>query len=818
MASRQRRSWEVQVAVSNPFDQFDAPQQVVQEPNPFDQFDASAASPQDDSMSGAIYRGMAGRGLGILQTAHDVGKYLYGAKPSDASFEQASNAFANKLAQEGKGTGLKGMVGETAGDPLNWAPWRSLMAYGATAGATAPQTNDTGIGGRAEQAAIEAPVMAVTGKLAGLVAKPVQWAANKSGLTDLVASGLQKFGMGGGGSELSQLARQAGLDTSGKTPSEIADSLQSWYGNQVGNLATNISPTAYDPKAGFEGIAKGWTGQQQATNEAFKNTVNAGQGLNAPPANALNVVKNLDATIANLEGNTLPGTSEHTALQQLKDIRGTLSEGQRIPGTLSIPGKTSFSPSDGTYAPPEFQKVGFQQVDAPTLLDLRANMNEGYSPRQLPSRGDVATASTSGTVRDALNAIGETNKPFAENLQYSDANQANLGMTYKNNQLLQKFFKPEDLNAFQQAAKGVPLPDITVKRMNNLVTSIKAPEDLATVTKAMPEPLADSLRSAKLTQVLTDAGLSFEKLTNPQNVSIIKESLKGDPASLASFNRLQEVAAVLQHRKIDIYNPLSIAANSQRETNAVMAAWDFYEKRKAYGVRRLYRFFTDQEQNALTGLQNEITAGGPGRQALAPLANQIAPRILASQMKQTDPAAQSMQQPEAAGAVPPVPAVPAPMPQHLIKSEGVRPQSYNDTQGHRTIGIGFNMDSPNAKAIWAQAGIQTPFNDAYKDAKLSPDEIDRLGQASTAVAANDVQKLVPNFTQLSPNRQQALLSMSYQLGGPKMAQFKNMLSAIMQGNFGAAANRLINSDYYKETPSRVRNIARTLALDVPYNG
>ena len=41
--------------------------------------------------------------------------------------------------------------------------------------------------------------------------------------------------------------------------------------------------------------------------------------------------------------------------------------------------------------------------------------------------------------------------------------------------------------------------------------------------------------------------------------------------------------------------------------------------------------------------------------------------------------------------------------EYIKASEGLRTKSYKDSLGYVTVGVGFNMDSPNAKKTWAVA-------------------------------------------------------------------------------------------------------------------
>lgn len=151
------------------------------------------------------------------------------------------------------------------------------------------------------------------------------------------------------------------------------------------------------------------------------------------------------------------------------------------------------------------------------------------------------------------------------------------------------------------------------------------------------------------------------------------------------------------------------------------------------------------------------------------------------------------------------------VPDHILREEGLELSSYNDTEGVRTVGIGFNMESPHSRGVWKSAGIDADFN-AVKAGKQSISQADavKLAQASTRIALDDVKALVPNYYDLSPRRREALLNMSYQLGRNRLSEFKNMLGSVRDGNFIRAAEAVRNSKYARQTPERANRIAAML--------
>jgi lysozyme len=147
----------------------------------------------------------------------------------------------------------------------------------------------------------------------------------------------------------------------------------------------------------------------------------------------------------------------------------------------------------------------------------------------------------------------------------------------------------------------------------------------------------------------------------------------------------------------------------------------------------------------------------------------------------------------------------------ITKAEGERDKVYKDTVGKRTIGIGFNMDSPNSRVVWKNAGVKTNFDDALNGkARITKDEIQSLLRTTYETAEKDARKLIPNFDKHPENVQNAIVEMSFQLGLPGLSGFKRTLNAIKKGEYSLAAKYLKQSKYATQTPSRVKRIAETL--------
>lgn len=155
----------------------------------------------------------------------------------------------------------------------------------------------------------------------------------------------------------------------------------------------------------------------------------------------------------------------------------------------------------------------------------------------------------------------------------------------------------------------------------------------------------------------------------------------------------------------------------------------------------------------------------------------------------------------------------------VASEESTRPKAYTDKNGFKTVGTGFNMDAPNAKAIWKRAGVPENFSDVYNGKNaLSNSSIQALFNNTSDAAAKAAQKLVPNYDKLGDNQKAALNSLAFQLGGTGLAKFRNMLNYLAQGNAKAVENSLINSKLgQQDSPARARRTALMLAYDIPHD-
>lgn len=151
----------------------------------------------------------------------------------------------------------------------------------------------------------------------------------------------------------------------------------------------------------------------------------------------------------------------------------------------------------------------------------------------------------------------------------------------------------------------------------------------------------------------------------------------------------------------------------------------------------------------------------------------------------------------------------------VIAEEGVHNNVYRDKMGLKTVGVGFNMEQNNAKAIWERAKIPEKFDRVFNgQQQLSNESARKLFDFTHKASSRAAQKIVPFYENLGVNQQAALDSMVFQLGPTGVRKFKNTLNALGKGNAKAVENAILNSLWAKQTPARAKRTALMLAYDL----
>ena len=122
----------------------------------------------------------------------------------------------------------------------------------------------------------------------------------------------------------------------------------------------------------------------------------------------------------------------------------------------------------------------------------------------------------------------------------------------------------------------------------------------------------------------------------------------------------------------------------------------------------------------------------------------------------------------------------------LIKShEGVRMTPYMDSVGKCTIGVGRNLT----------------------DRGLSVDEVELLFETDFKLAMHILDVWIKDWQSYPATVQMALLSMAFNLGGPRLSGFVKLRNALLDHDYEEAARQALDSRWATQVGGRAKEIA-----------
>lgn len=134
-------------------------------------------------------------------------------------------------------------------------------------------------------------------------------------------------------------------------------------------------------------------------------------------------------------------------------------------------------------------------------------------------------------------------------------------------------------------------------------------------------------------------------------------------------------------------------------------------------------------------------------------------------------------------------------------SSGPALTAYKDTMGHPTIGIGFNLDRPDAPAKIAALGLN--YQQVYDGRQsLTLDQVNQLFSDDVKTAAAEAALIIPAFGALPDAAQMVIVDMIFNLGPRGFAGFARAILAFETRNWAMAATEMTQSAWYTQTGQR----------------
>ena len=120
----------------------------------------------------------------------------------------------------------------------------------------------------------------------------------------------------------------------------------------------------------------------------------------------------------------------------------------------------------------------------------------------------------------------------------------------------------------------------------------------------------------------------------------------------------------------------------------------------------------------------------------------------------------------------------------IRRHEGLRLKPYVDTRGHLTIGYGRALSIVGISGDEAEAML-------HHDVAGAMDSLSRLKW----------------FAPLDEVRRAALVDMAFNLGWARMQEFGHFLDAMERGDFQAAAQEMMNSEWARQVGTRAQELS-----------
>ena len=141
----------------------------------------------------------------------------------------------------------------------------------------------------------------------------------------------------------------------------------------------------------------------------------------------------------------------------------------------------------------------------------------------------------------------------------------------------------------------------------------------------------------------------------------------------------------------------------------------------------------------------------------------------------------------------------------LANDEGIKYETYNCSLGHLTGGIGHLITE------W-----DTEYYDKPIGTKVPNEQVNDWFESDIKTTIKDCKLLFSQFDDLPSEAQLVIANMCFQLGRPRLSQFKNFIAAVNDRDWIKASEEMEDSRWHKQTTERAeRLIARIITLGVP---
>ena len=134
--------------------------------------------------------------------------------------------------------------------------------------------------------------------------------------------------------------------------------------------------------------------------------------------------------------------------------------------------------------------------------------------------------------------------------------------------------------------------------------------------------------------------------------------------------------------------------------------------------------------------------------------------------------------------------------------EGVKYEIYNDHLGYATFGIGHLIvegDEEHGKPIGTA---------------VSEERVNAIFEEDVQKYISESKKVFPNLDDLQETAQQVIVNMCFNMGAPRLSQFKKFIAGVNRADWPTAAIEMMDSRWANQVGDRATRLRnRILTLD-----
>jgi len=133
--------------------------------------------------------------------------------------------------------------------------------------------------------------------------------------------------------------------------------------------------------------------------------------------------------------------------------------------------------------------------------------------------------------------------------------------------------------------------------------------------------------------------------------------------------------------------------------------------------------------------------------------------------------------------------------EQLKIDEGVKYSIYKDHLGYPTFGIGHLITTHDVE------------NGQPVGSSVSEERVNEVFEKDVKTMISEAKLIFPNLESLPEEAQQVIVNMTFNMGRPRLSNFKKFISYINESKWLEASNEMLNSAWAKQVGPRAKRLS-----------